>query len=150
MVHRLAIKMPKADDMVYFKSYHKGLEVPFVIYTDFEAINEKVHGCQANNAKSYTESYQKHINCGYGHKVVCCYDDKYSKPVQIYRGENAVLKFMEKCYNKLNKKMKHKHFNRDMILTKDGERNFKKADKCYLCNKKYSAKDVRVRDHCHI
>ena len=30
-----------------------------------------------------------------GNKVVCCYDDKYSKPVQIYRGENAVHQFME-------------------------------------------------------
>ena len=36
-----AIKMPKADDNVYFKNYHKGLEVPFVIYADFEAINER-------------------------------------------------------------------------------------------------------------
>ena len=41
------------------------------------------------------KSYQKHKDCGYGHKIVCRYDDKYSKPVQIYRGENAVYKFME-------------------------------------------------------
>ena len=34
--------MPKADDMVYFKNYHKGLAASFVIYADFEAINEKV------------------------------------------------------------------------------------------------------------
>ena len=47
-------------------------------------------------------------------------------------------------------KMEHNYFNKDMILTKDDERNFKKADKCYICNKKYSVKDVRVRDHCHI
>ena len=33
------------------------------------------------------------------------------------------------------KKMKHKHFNNDMMLTKDDERNFKNADKCYICNK---------------
>ena len=56
--------MPKADDMVYFKNYHKRLAAPFVIYADFEAINEKVHGCQPNNNKSYTESYQKHKDCG--------------------------------------------------------------------------------------
>ena len=43
--------------------------------------------------------------------------------------------------------MKQKHFNKDMILTKDDEQNFKNADKCY---KKYSEKDIRVRDHCHI
>ena len=46
--------------------------------------------------------------------------------------------------------MKYKHFNKDLILTKDDERNFKKADKCYIYNKKYSSKDVRVRDNCHI
>ena len=89
--------MLKADDMVYLKNYHIWLEVPFVIYADFEAINEKVQGCQPNNDESYTESYQKHRDCGYGYKVVCCYDDKYSKPAQIYRGENTVHKFMEKC-----------------------------------------------------
>ena len=52
-----AIKMPEADDIVHFKNYHKGLAALFVIYADFEAINEKVHGCQPNNDKSYTESY---------------------------------------------------------------------------------------------
>ena len=36
-----AIKMPKADDMVYFKNYCRELTAPFVIYADFEAINEK-------------------------------------------------------------------------------------------------------------
>ena len=79
--------MPKAADMVYFfKNYHKGL-----------AINKNVvHGCQPNSDKSYTKSYQKHEDCGYGYKAVCHYDDKYSKPFQIYRGENAVHKFMNK------------------------------------------------------
>ena len=48
------------------------------------------------------------------------------------------------------KKMKYKQFNKDTILTKDDERNFKKADKCYICDKKCFTKDVRVRDHCHI
>ena len=42
------IKIPKADNMVHFKNYRKGLAAPFAIYADFEAINEKVHGCQPN------------------------------------------------------------------------------------------------------
>ena len=90
-----AIKMPEKGEKVYFKNHHKQLSIPFVIYADFEAITEKVVSCQPNNDKSYTEVYQNHKDCGYGYKVVCCYDDKYSKPVQIYRGENAVHKFME-------------------------------------------------------
>ena len=64
-----------ADDMVYINNYHKVLEVPFIIYADFEAINEKIHECQTNNDKSCTESYRKHTNCGYGYKVICPYDD---------------------------------------------------------------------------
>ena len=47
-------------------------------------------------------------------------------------------------------KMKYKHFNKDIILTKDDEQNFKNADNCYICNKKYLAKDICVIDHCHI
>ena len=92
-----AVKMPDKDDNILkFANHKKQLPVPFVIYADFEAITEKISRCKPNNNKSYTESYQKHTDCGYGYKVVCCYDDKYSKPVKIYRGENAVYQFMEK------------------------------------------------------
>ena len=88
--------MPDKNTFIKFKNYHKQLPVPFVIYADFEAISMKVDSCQKNPNKSYTEEYQKHIDCGYGYKVVCFYDDKYTKPVEIYRGEKAVYKFMEK------------------------------------------------------
>ena len=91
-----AIKMPTKDDNILkFNNFHKQLPVPFVIYADFEAITEKIQGCQRYDGKSYTEAYQKHTDCGYGYKVVCCYDDKYTKPEQIYRGKKAVYKFME-------------------------------------------------------
>ena len=66
------------------------LPAPFVIYADFEAITEKV-----SQKKSHTEQYQKHTACGYGYKVVCCYDDKFSKPIKIYRGEMTIHKFMK-------------------------------------------------------
>ena len=85
-----AIKMPTKDDNILkFNNFHKQLPVPFVIYADFEAIIEKIHGCQRHDDESYTEAYQKHTDCGYGYKVVCCYDDKYTKPIQIYRGEKS-------------------------------------------------------------
>ena len=31
--------------------------------------------------------------------------------------------------------MKYKHFNKDMILTKNDEQNLMNADKCHICNK---------------
>ena len=146
-----AINMPEKGDKVYFKNHHKQLPVPFIIYADFEALTEKIQGCQPNNEKSYTEAYQKHTDCGYGYKVVC-YDDKYSKPVQIHRGENAVHKFMENMLEEVNwckSKMK-KHFNKPLKMTMENEIDFKKAIKCHICDQQYTDKDIRVRDHCHI
>ncbi|XP_068731100.1 uncharacterized protein [Montipora capricornis] len=148
-----AIKMPTKDDNILkFNNFHKQLPVPFVIYADFEAITEKIHGCQPNDDKSYTEAYQRHTDCGYGYKVVCCYDDKYTKPVQIYRGEKAVHKFMENMLNEVRycKNVMKKHFDKPLRMTKDDEDKFKKADKCHICEKEYNKTDVRVRDHCHV
>ena len=148
-----AIKMPTKDNNILkFNNFHKQQPVPFVIYADFEAITEKIHGCQQEGKKSYTEAYQKHTDCGYGYKVVCCYDDKYTKPIQLYRGENAVYKFMENMLEEVKwcKKVMKKHFNKPLKMTKENEDEFKKATTCHICDKKYTEKDIRVRDHCHI
>ena len=106
-----AVKMPDKDNNILkFNNFHKQQPVPFVIYADFEAITEKISGCQPNNDKSYTEAYQKHTDCGFGYKVVCCYDDKYSQPLKIYRGEKAVYTFMEYLLDEVKycKKIKKK------------------------------------------
>ena len=148
-----AIKMPdKNNNILKFNNPHRQLPVPFVIYADFEAITEKIHGCQPNDDKSYTEAYQKHTDCGYGYKVVCCYDDKYTKPLQIYRGEKAVYKFMNAMLSEVRycKKVMKECFDKPLKMTKYDEEQFKKADKCHICEKEYNKTDVRVRDHCHV
>ena len=48
--------------------------------------------------KSYTEAYQTHEDCGYGYKVVCCCEDKYSKPIQTYQGGRCRLQIHGKDY----------------------------------------------------
>ena len=78
--------MPAKGETLKFQRYHKQLQAAFVIYADFEANTEKVSGGIPNNDDSFTEAYQKHNDCSYAYKVVCCYDDKYTKPVQLYRG----------------------------------------------------------------
>ena len=53
-----AVKMPdKNNNILKYNNFHKQQPVPFVIYADFEAITEKISGCQPNNNKSY----QRHI-----------------------------------------------------------------------------------------
>ena len=148
-----AIKMPDKDNNILkFNNFHKQQAVQFVIYADFEAITEKISGCKPNNDKSYTEAYQKHTDCSYGYKLVCCYDDKYTKPLKIYRGKKAVYKFMEAMLEEVKycKKTMRKCFNKPLKMTKEDIEAFKKATECHICNKQYTEKDIRVRDHCHI
>ena len=155
-----AINMPKqGENILKFNNFQKQLPVPFVIYADFEAITKKVQGCEQSeemkkdkDTRSYTEAYQTHEECGYGYKVVCCYDDKYSKQTRIYRGENAVYKFMEKMLEEVEywKTVIKKHFNKLLVMTEVDEQHFKTMDACHICGEKYTDKDVRVRDHCHI
>ena len=155
-----AINMPKqGENILKFNNFHKQLPVPFVIYADFEAIMKKVQGCKQSeemmedkDRRSYTKAYQTHEDCGYGYKVICCYDDKYSKYTCIYRGENAVYKFMEKMLEEVEycKAVIKKHFNKPLVMTEVDEQNFKTMDGCHICGEKYTDKDVRVRDHCHI
>ena len=141
----------KQGSFVKYENFHKQLDVPFVIHADFEAITEKVSGCTQDDSKSHTDAYQRHTDCGYGHKLVCCYDDKYSKPVEVFRGKNAVNKFMVKMLEvKYCKNVKKEHFNQDMIMTKADKRDFKKASKCHICDKDYVKGDTRVRDHYHV
>ena len=155
-----AINMPKqGENILKFNNFHKQLPVLFVIYANFEAITKKAQGCKqseemknSKDMRSYTEAYQTHEDCGYGCKVMCCYDDKYSKYTSIYRGENAVYKFMEKMLEEVEycKAVIKKHFNKPLVMTEVDEQCFKNMDGCHICGEKYTDKDVRVRDHCHI
>ena len=84
--------MPCKNKKIFFMNYHKQLMAQFVIYADFECITVPINEKHGNN----TEAYQRHKACGYGYKIVCQYDDKYSKPYKGYRGENTVYKLIEK------------------------------------------------------
>ena len=43
-----------------------------------------------------------------------------------------------------------KCFNKPLVMTEDDEMCFKLMNKCRICGEKYTDKDVRVGDHCHI
>ena len=148
-----AIKMPdKSNNIRKFNNFHKQLPVPFVIYADFEALTEKVSGCKPNTEKSFTQAYQKHTDCGYGYKVVCCYGDKYTKPIKIYRKPKAVYKFMEAMLKEIGycKYVIKKYFNKPFKMTPYNEEQFQKESECHICGKEYKNNDIKVRDHCHI
>ena len=155
-----AINMPKVgENELKFNHHNKQIPVPFVIYADFEAITKKMHGCDISEEskgkkkdRSYMDAYQTHIDCGYGYKVVCHYNSKLSKATNVYRGEGAVYKFMEKMLEKVEycKKMVKKHFNRNLTITKEELKTFKGSNECHICGEKYGEEDKPIMDYCKI
>ncbi|WAR04325.1 hypothetical protein MAR_019694 [Mya arenaria] len=142
------IKLPSPVKKLEFKNYHKQLMAPFA---DFEAIVEPSNKTFGNS----TTSYQNHIACGYGYKLVCNYDDKYSKPAKVYLGINAIYRFIQDMLKeeKYCAKMMDNHFNKEMVITPEQEQEFKKSKVCHFCKRKYIDSDYvfnkPVRDHCH-
>ena len=75
--------MPAEGEVTKFKSFRETVKIPFVIYAYLEAILQKLTVSQKHEMeKDQTENLQKHVACSYGYKVVCCYDDKLSKPIK--------------------------------------------------------------------
>ena len=43
-----------------------------------------------------------------------------------------------------------KHFNKELAMTKQDNKNFENSSKCWICDNNYIDKDVKLRYHCHI
>ena len=67
----------------------KQLPVPFKIYADFKC-NLKNVECYEG---TYTKKYHEHVPCSYAYIV--CIDDRFSKPIVVYRDGNAAYKFIK-------------------------------------------------------
>ena len=75
---------------IEFKNYFKQIPVPFKIYADFECNLKSVESYEG----SYSKKYQDHVPCSFAYKLVCV-DDKFSKSIVVFRGENAAYEFIE-------------------------------------------------------
>ena len=148
-----AIQMPAEGEVIKFKSFRETVKIPFVIYADLESILQKLTVTQKEEMEQeQTEKLQKHVACSYGYKVVCCYDEKLSKPFKMYRGLDIVNKFFtdifeeeEEILEKLNKFQ-----NTPMYMSNEENMHHKKATRCYVCNCDFNAENRKVRDHCHV
>ena len=124
---------------------------PCIIYADLESIFVPEDNRKQNPEEFYTNKYQKHIACSHGYKLVCV-DDKFSNPFKTYLGEDVVHNFI----NSMIKKSTcccgeiRKHFNKELVITKEDNEDFKNFTKCCICDNDYVDNDAKVRDHCHI
>ena len=136
---------------IKFNNYFKQLAIQFMIYADFESILKRVQSNDRNNNTSDTEKYQAHLPCSFAYKVVCL-DDKVSNLVVLYRGKDAVNKYI-KAIRKENgycKKIIKKYFNKSLLMFAEDEKRFQSSNKCSICNRFFAAEDNKVRDHDHV
>ena len=148
-----AVRMPdptKGEHLLKFNNYHKQQAVPFSIYSDFEAITKKIKQEEQSNGESYTKAYQRHIACGYGYKLVCSYDNKYSRPVKCYRGKDAAEKFI----HEINDEVKYCVKIATMLTDKyskvenlDIESKFETKD-CVVCGEIFKKQENRGTWFC--
>ena len=111
----------KVEGTIEFENCSKKRLVPFKVYGDFECNLEKVGSCEG----SYTKKYQDHVPCSFAYKVVCI-GDRFSKPIIVFRGENAAYKFIKTILKeyKYCKKVIKKYFNKNLIISEEEEHLF--------------------------
>ena len=142
---RQSLKLEKG--IIEFKNYFKQIPVPFKIYADFE--------CNLRGVKSYvgsyTKKYQEHIPSSFAYKIVYV-DNRFSKRIVVYRGEDAAYKFIKAILNeyKYCKKVMNKLFNKNLIMGEKEENLFQQSNSCWICKTLIGNDKEKVRDHCHI
>ena len=122
-----------------------------MIYPDFESILVPEDNGKQNPNESSTNKYQKYDACSYGYNLVCV-DDKFSKPFKSYLGEDVVYNFISSMIeeSKYCTDVMKKHFNEELVMTNEDNKDFENSTKCWICDNDYIDGDVKVRDHCHI
>ena len=99
----------------------------------------------------HTKKYQDHIPCSFAYKLVCI-DNKFSKDVVLYRGKNAVFKFIQCIFKEYNycRNVLKKHFTKNLVMTAEENKKFERSSTCWICGKLIDIGDNKVIDHCHI
>ena len=140
-----SIKLEK--EIIKFENYFKQIPVYFKIYADFEC---NLRGIECYEG-SYTKNYQDHIPCSFAYKVSCI-DDRFTKPIFVYRGENAAYEFIKAIFkeHKYCRKVMNKHFNKNLILTEKEEHLFQESNSCWICKNLIDNDEGKVWDHCHV
>lgn len=139
---RVVTYMPEEEKCIMeFRNYNKQMDVPFVIYADFE--------CTLEQVINDTTKVNKHKPCAYSYYIKCKYNNSLSI-FKLYTGEDAAEHFVKSLDVDCREiYYKYLSLNTPMTpLTPIEEFLFQTTVNCSICEKELG--DDRVRDHCHI
>ena len=134
---------------IEFKNYFKQMPVPFKIYADFE--------CNLESAESYEGSYSKSIKTIFiivflTNLLLVYVDDKFTKPIVVFRGENAAYDFVKAIFKEYQywKKNNEKTLEQNLIMSEKEEEQFQSSNICWICEKLIDDDNEKVGNHCHL
>ena len=136
MAGRQGSRCQKRGNTLSFQNHHKQIEVPFVIYADFEALVRKIPCCERgpeSKQQSFTEKTEWHEACGFSY-IVGRSDGCATRPV-VYRGENAVGTFLSAILQEETTIRESLAAPQPIVMTREDWEKFKNATDCYICNK---------------
>ena len=144
-----SVKLEKG--IIEFKNFCR--QILFKTYCDFECNLEEFEICKG----SYSQKYHNHISRSFAYKAVCI-DDRFSKSIVVFRGENAAYEFIKAIVKEYKhcKKIMKKHFNKNLIVTEEEEEEeeeeekYQSSNNFWICKKLINDDDEKVRDHCHV
>ena len=84
------VQSVNVEGIIKFENYSKQWPVPLKIYADFECNLQDIEIYEG----SCTKKYHDHVPCSYAFKVVCI-GNRFSKPIVVYKGENAAYEFIK-------------------------------------------------------
>ena len=130
------------------------LKAPAIIYADLESFLEKMHSCQNNPEKSYTDKKTKYMPSAYS-LFTNCSCDSVKNNLDCYKSEDCVE---SSCKDLKEHAMKIINYEKnEMIkLTYEENKYYEIQTVCYICKKEFSDDDddddknyQKVRDNCH-
>ena len=159
------IEMPKwFEKILKYNHGEKSLKAPFTIILDFECLLLKMHSCQNNPEKSYTEKKSKHDPSGWAMFTKCSFDATKNK-LDYYKGRDCIKKLCEKFKDQAMEIINYKE--KGMIqLTDEENKSYEEQEVCHICKKTFCLdendendetvkidekfkKYQKVKDHCH-
>ena len=93
----------------------------------------------------HKKKHQDHIPRSFPDKVVCI-DNKFSKKVVLYRGKDAVYKFIKAILSEYSycRKVMKKHFNKNLIMSAEEKERFQLSNICSICDGLNDVTDEKV------
>ena len=132
------VEMPNEyNKLLKYNHGEKSMKASFMIYADLECLLEKIHSCQNNPEKSYSEKKTKHTPSGYS-LFTNCFFDAAKKKLDCCKGKDCMERF---CKDLRKHAMKIIYYEKkEMIPLTDAEnKSYEEQKVCYICKKEFNA-----------